>query len=441
MLRAALTSACSAKPHDVQREGGLVRAGCVLSMCPHARAQLRGVGRVDVHERHPGTGRLVGDEPAELVERPRVQRDPLGPAEPYPVADAPSGLPGRCRGRCVRPRSRCSWRCGGWCRRRTALPSGTVCFSSRLADFVPIRLQLGAQPPVAVPDPVQTTPAVAACRRSRWRGWRCPGPPRGTRPARRPARRAARRWRYRNHMPSRYTRSDSPCRCATSMACWVGGAAEPDAAQPARGGPDRHGAGVELPGQAAVVEGLRRVAAEPDRLALGPLARASPPGRGSRPGCWPAASRRRRRPCGRRGSPVAPRGPSPSARRRWPAATPAWRRRAARTRPRTRRSRPGCTGPGCPAAPPPGWRPGTTEPAQRSSQRYSGMWVCHPVGRRTRTSPGPKRRLPPARASGRRHQVPARRPRRCHCSPAANGSCSTSLIRNGLADGTRSSQP
>jgi hypothetical protein len=54
------------------------------------------------------------------------------------------------------------------------------------------------------------------------------------------------------------------------------GAAEPDAGLAAGDGPDRHGAGSQLPGQAPVVERLRRVATEPDRFALGGLAAVRP---------------------------------------------------------------------------------------------------------------------------------------------------------------------
>ena len=61
---------------------------------PAGRAHLRGVRRVDVHQRDPGPCRLVGDVLAELGERPGVQRDPLGLAEPYPPADAAQVLQG-----------------------------------------------------------------------------------------------------------------------------------------------------------------------------------------------------------------------------------------------------------------------------------------------------------------------------------------------------------
>ena len=50
-------------------------------------ARLRRVGGVDLDERHSGLFRLVGEEPAELGERPGVQRGPLGLAKPYPLTD------------------------------------------------------------------------------------------------------------------------------------------------------------------------------------------------------------------------------------------------------------------------------------------------------------------------------------------------------------------
>ena len=40
-----------------------------------------------MNEHHPGGLGLVGNKPAELGERPRVQRGPLGLTEPYPLAD------------------------------------------------------------------------------------------------------------------------------------------------------------------------------------------------------------------------------------------------------------------------------------------------------------------------------------------------------------------
>ena len=55
---------------------------------PALGAGLGGVPRVDGDQRYPGPARLVGEERAELVERPGLQGDPLGLAEPDPVADA-----------------------------------------------------------------------------------------------------------------------------------------------------------------------------------------------------------------------------------------------------------------------------------------------------------------------------------------------------------------
>ena len=60
----------------------------VFLVNPTARAaHLRRVGGVDFDERHPGLLGLVGQKRAELGERPRVQRGPLGLAKPYPVTD------------------------------------------------------------------------------------------------------------------------------------------------------------------------------------------------------------------------------------------------------------------------------------------------------------------------------------------------------------------
>jgi hypothetical protein len=46
------------------------------------------VGRIDMDDWHTSSPGLVGDELAELPERPRVQPDALGLPEPYPFADA-----------------------------------------------------------------------------------------------------------------------------------------------------------------------------------------------------------------------------------------------------------------------------------------------------------------------------------------------------------------
>ena len=50
-------------------------------------ARLRRVCRVDFDERHPGLLGLIGEDRAELSERPRMQRGPLGFAKPYPRPD------------------------------------------------------------------------------------------------------------------------------------------------------------------------------------------------------------------------------------------------------------------------------------------------------------------------------------------------------------------
>src|SRR5260370_17458528 len=59
---------------------------------PAATTGLTGVGRVDVDYRHPSQRRLVGDEGAELEERPTVQHAPLAlnrSLRADPLADAP----------------------------------------------------------------------------------------------------------------------------------------------------------------------------------------------------------------------------------------------------------------------------------------------------------------------------------------------------------------
>ena len=50
-------------------------------------ARLRRVGGVDFDECHPGLLGLVGDERAELGERPRMHRGPLGLTKPYSRPD------------------------------------------------------------------------------------------------------------------------------------------------------------------------------------------------------------------------------------------------------------------------------------------------------------------------------------------------------------------
>jgi hypothetical protein len=55
---------------------------------PTPAAHLRGVGRIDLDERHSGLVGLVGQKRPELGERPRMQRGPLGLAKPYPPTDS-----------------------------------------------------------------------------------------------------------------------------------------------------------------------------------------------------------------------------------------------------------------------------------------------------------------------------------------------------------------
>ena len=63
-------------------------AAAVFLVDPAARAaHLRRVGGIDFNESHPGLFGFVGQKRAELGERPRVQRGPLGLAKPYPVTD------------------------------------------------------------------------------------------------------------------------------------------------------------------------------------------------------------------------------------------------------------------------------------------------------------------------------------------------------------------
>src|SRR5258705_3383954 len=63
-------------------------ATAVSFVDPTARtARLRCVGGVNLDERHSGSFGLVGQKRAELGERPRMQRGPLGLAKPYPVTD------------------------------------------------------------------------------------------------------------------------------------------------------------------------------------------------------------------------------------------------------------------------------------------------------------------------------------------------------------------
>src|SRR5258706_15970482 len=140
-------------------EGGLV--GPVgLGDVSAGGAALRGVGRVDVYDRHPGPCRLVGDVLAELVERPRVQRDPLGPSEPYPVADAAQVFQGD-------PAA------GAFGLGHDALSDAVVGVGGEPGFLAPALLQqplggfgadgleFGTEPLVAVPDPVHGLAAVA----------------------------------------------------------------------------------------------------------------------------------------------------------------------------------------------------------------------------------------------------------------------------------------
>ncbi|MBE1612621.1 hypothetical protein HEB94_009469 [Actinopolymorpha pittospori] len=52
------------------------------------RALLGGVGGIDEDHGHAGPAGFVDDEVAELGEGPRVECDPLGLAEPYPLPDS-----------------------------------------------------------------------------------------------------------------------------------------------------------------------------------------------------------------------------------------------------------------------------------------------------------------------------------------------------------------
>ena len=54
---------------------------------PAPVAGLAAVGRVDFDERHPGGLGLIAQERAELGERPRMHRGPLGLTKPYPRTD------------------------------------------------------------------------------------------------------------------------------------------------------------------------------------------------------------------------------------------------------------------------------------------------------------------------------------------------------------------
>jgi hypothetical protein len=71
-------------PADEKRLAGAISFLYVVAV----RAFLRGVRRINVDHRHPGTVCLVRDEGTELSERPGTHHDPLGLTVPYPCADA-----------------------------------------------------------------------------------------------------------------------------------------------------------------------------------------------------------------------------------------------------------------------------------------------------------------------------------------------------------------
>jgi len=71
-----------------------LRAAISFVDVPTAAAHLRRVGTVDFNERHTRLPGLVAKKRAELGERPRVQRGPLGLTKPYPLADAAQLLNG-----------------------------------------------------------------------------------------------------------------------------------------------------------------------------------------------------------------------------------------------------------------------------------------------------------------------------------------------------------
>ena len=181
------------------------------------RARLRGVGRVHLHDQHAGSFRLVGDEAAKLVERPGVQRGPLGLAEPDPAADAPEvsrAMPRPVRSASATMRLAMTWLVS--VANRASLRRR--CLSSRLALLVPLRCSL------------------VRSRRLRWRTrFKCRPTCRFpsdvvamlTIPRSIPRNPAGLVWdaseasqvEYRYHLPSRQSRSDSPLRWA-SNAFW-----------------------------------------------------------------------------------------------------------------------------------------------------------------------------------------------------------------------------
>ena len=86
MTIAALWSACPTKPHRPHSNAAWERR-LRLSTQPTRVACLRRVGRVDLDECYPGGLGFVAEERAELGERPRMHRGPLGLTKPYPRPD------------------------------------------------------------------------------------------------------------------------------------------------------------------------------------------------------------------------------------------------------------------------------------------------------------------------------------------------------------------
>ncbi len=65
-----------------------LRAPVLLVNKPTRRAGLRSVGGVHLNERNASEFRLVRQKLSKLMKRPGMHHDPLGLAEPYPLADA-----------------------------------------------------------------------------------------------------------------------------------------------------------------------------------------------------------------------------------------------------------------------------------------------------------------------------------------------------------------
>jgi hypothetical protein len=86
MLWDALSSALHDHAAGAAHERCLTDAVLPVGV-PALGALPAGVRRIDIHQRHPGTLRLVFHEGGELVEAPRVQLCPLVLAEPYPVTN------------------------------------------------------------------------------------------------------------------------------------------------------------------------------------------------------------------------------------------------------------------------------------------------------------------------------------------------------------------